>query len=1469
MFRLSRKLKICSIILILLIVIFSLALRPLQKKFQNIVTTETQKLNALLLEKAGMQVRYESFSPSILTNLKINNVSCVNNKNEVLASIKKLDVKYSIFKVISGDYSNIIRSLSIDGVHVELDKIIDTVLEVVRNNREKETKDKPKYHFDFKPIYNIIPTILSIKNFYLIYNNRYIDSSYYLSYLSITNFKRRKNLAVEFQGKMNLLVKAINLNVDGNVFLSGTATDSLENSTAKVIASDFDVYGFKIEKQTVLASYSDYEVKGHSIQTLNPLYVYGSYHFKEMFTRFGFKTDKLAPTKVFSTKEKVVEEIVKDFRLSVKADGIYRIKENTLDFSSNGNVYVPPKYIPKGINVDYDLEGNLNHLNINHFHANGSLLEFITHLDFTYRGLKLDGDLNLLRYSLPNQNIVSSQLYFTSLNRGFSVFAPKVYVGTKVLTAMQADLIPQNDSIDFEFEVTDYLEDSKDSEKGLIDIGGSYIIDSKYATANVTLNNLSSKSVVEYVQQFVSSNTQKSLDGIKNFISPYVFSSDVYLSSDLSSISYNVPYLIVANTQKDNQYLFTSVDGNNTNVQINRFDLILGSFASSITGALDYDIKTSEAFFTLDTIISSIPYHLNGSYSNKAFLLTGDYDTQANIELKKDNIRGTLKTKNLPISLKKLSLIFSLDTMFTYNKNSGPIVTVNNFEVEKSDISSSVNPKLSFNANATKYGAKINSIIYSDKYSTLIGNADVNLDLYKNIVNSLGVDLSLQNKTLGESISVKIEATNPEQKSLSVETLIKDFYINSNIDIKKFALSRFTSVKNDNNSLSLNLSLTGTLEHPYATASLDNLSFLLGNSFVQSKGNFLLEDRLLTISDAQFMYPSWGVESFSGTLDLQNFDGKFNALFSAGQKNKELEIPINLSVYDSFKTTDKFLPDVFSVTLSVGEISGNLVKKSTKFELTANYSPEIISLFSSDNIGLVGSYIPETGELFGSVNSENIASFELGGFFNIKKLDVELNNLNIDLKQLSSYFNFDNLFKIENGLLEGNMKILGTLDTPEFVGRIDIQKPRFYAPSVFKNVVSSDKISLIALNNELTLENQTYSIKNSKKFDLGAKIVLNKWFIELLDLKLKTLKRQELPINFKNSFIVFKGDISCDLNLLYENSIWNFLGSINGEDVELVLDAEKLATSTINSSKEQVEVTNKESMAIYTDLKLRLGTHVLLNFKPFLRCILSPNTVLNLKLDTNSQSYQLDGDVKVKSGEIAYLQRNFYIKDGNIKFNPINVTNPLITIRAETREKDSKNQQVKIILTVDNQYLQSLNPKFSSVPAKSESEILSLLGQVMLANSDDITDVLASVGEYYIQSKIMYDIENKLRDLLNFDIFSVKTNFLQNTINLSTLENSQKENITLGNFFDNTTVYIGKYLGSSLYFDAMLNLSIGDKIANDISKTKGLLLKPEIGLEIELPIANIRWSMAPDINALLNNQYVPSTSVSLSWSFSF
>ena len=333
--------------------------------------------------------------------------------------------------------------------------------------------------------------------------------------------------------------------------------------------------------------------------------------------------------------------------------------------------------------------------------------------------------------------------------------------------------------------------------------------------------------------------------------------------------------------------------------------------------------------------------------------------------------------------------------------------------------------------------------------------------------------------------------------------------------------------------------------------------------------------------------------------------------------------------------------------------------------------------------------------------------------------------------------------------------------------------------------------------------------------------------------------------------------------MFLENNVLELSGWVSGENVDAVVRLFSLSnlTSSVNT-----EVENP--LQVIADVDIMLGTHVAVELSPVIRCVFVPNTKIKIDINQPSGQYVIDGDLRLKSGDLAYLNRSFYIKSGAIKFNKNDISNPIITLNAETREKDENAQTVKIILSVEDQYLKNLQPKFASEPPKSENEIKTLLGQIVIADSNSATDLLFAASDYALQSTLMRQAENKLRDLLNFDIFSVRTNILQNTYNLSVSKNLSNGNLSIGNFLDNTTVYIGKYLGSFLYVDAMLHVTLADNL-KEFSNTGNLMFQPEIGMELESPFANVRVNMTPDINALLKNQFVPSTSVTLSWKFTY
>jgi hypothetical protein len=146
---------------------------------------------------------------------------------------------------------------------------------------------------------------------------------------------------------------------------------------------------------------------------------------------------------------------------------------------------------------------------------------------------------------------------------------------------------------------------------------------------------------------------------------------------------------------------------------------------------------------------------------------------------------------------------------------------------------------------------------------------------------------------------------------------------------------------------------------------------------------------------------------------------------------------------------------------------------------------------------------------------------------------------------------------------------------------------------------------------------------------------------------------------------------------------------------------------------------------------------------------------------------------------------------------------------------------------------------------------------------------ITSVADYGVQTFVLRKIESALRDFCNFDIFSIRTTFIQNTLEQGfNLNRDSNTNMLISNLFDNSTVYIGKYFGSTVYADALMHWVYDEAKASAADTTGSLVFQPEIGLELEAPFANIRWSLAPDLSEL-NQSIVSAASITLSWRLSF
>ena len=272
------------------------------------------------------------------------------------------------------------------------------------------------------------------------------------------------------------------------------------------------------------------------------------------------------------------------------------------------------------------------------------------------------------------------------------------------------------------------------------------------------------------------------------------------------------------------------------------------------------------------------------------------------------------------------------------------------------------------------------------------------------------------------------------------------------------------------------------------------------------------------------------------------------------------------------------------------------------------------------------------------------------------------------------------------------------------------------------------------------------------------------------------------------------------------------------------------------------------------DLNLLLTENVKFVFPltgdPILRADLAENQRLRVRVD-EMNNLDVSGSLDIRSGEIFYFQKNFYITEGNISFarNPLQAAsfNPVLNLRARLRDFDADGNSVDIYLVLRDSTLDNISPSFESSPSKPLSEIMQILGQSILPTSiyGDISvssmvslvsasvDILSRIG--IISSERDNTLEQSIRSSLSLDTFSLHTNIIENLL-LDTVSYASSNIDTalspMARYLDGTTLYLGKYISPELYLEGMIHLDA----ENNMTENRHTFLADDLNLDIEISL---------------------------------
>jgi hypothetical protein len=828
---------------------------------------------------------------------------------------------------------------------------------------------------------------------------------------------------------------------------------------------------------------------------------------------------------------------------------------------------------------------------------------------------------------------------------------------------------------------------------------------------------------------------------------------------------------------------------------------------------------------------------------------------------------------DFPVALGKYLFAITADASLTQTQNGELRVLFPQIEITETE-AFDVNPRLLLSGYADKMGLYLENVSFTDTLSFLNGSGAVSLNRDDNtdILNSASIVLQMENSLSDEKYDVNFTADNPEKKIFSLLTFRDDYYFSGAALVHALPARYFIANQNPENTISGNFYLSGTLNDPVITAEVTNASLALGAIPVAAHGMAAFSKHVLQVFGVTVSAGPNTISDLSLDFSFKTLTGSASAEYSLNLGTDSASAPIALTVL-SEETN-------YTISLTSPGFSGTLFDKPKPFEMNIVRTDGRFDVFTV-NTGTVSGWRLDSGVVSLNVGGDSPVRFEIDGIILPDSLNLNVRNLAIDVSAFSKLLAFPAI-SVYAANLTGDVHVGGTPQSPEFSGSLNGTAIDLNVPDYVQEHLLANNAAFTIYTDELShLVSDTVQFRsNSANALLDLELIMDGWRFEQLTLAIKTL-----PNSFQASHVVLErmeinGFGECDLNIELVPESVTVTGSIHVQNGSLEIDTvPPLFTQTIPV------IANPQ--AVIVDLSITAGNRVqaIVNSPVInLRGLITPGTVLTVRSDSAADIVDLRGDILLRSGQIEYFNRTFYVLSNAMSPSRIvfdgnaDTIDPLLTVRAEIRESDDTGEQVRITMQATNQRFSDFTASFTASPPRSEAEIMSLLGQIFIGNNENVAQILIGGGTSFVQNIILHTIEDGLRDLLKFDIFSIRTmafqNILENRLNLADLRDNK---LTAGNIFNNSTVYIGKYFGSSIYFDALVHFLYNEAKEQLDPESNGIIFQPEIGLEMSVPFANsrqlaIRMSLAPELGGdelSVTSAFVSAASITLSWKFNF
>lgn len=1407
-----------------------------------------------LEERTGLQFSYESMSPSVFNSLRVRNLSIIDSTNSmVLAHIDEADIIYSFVELIAGNPAGAIRKINIKNSTVSID--LDRNRSIIERLSAPGTTKK-----DNAILSSILESgdiIVSIRNLSLTLKDERQRLDVIISNGSAT--VGTAGIGFDISSRMAYIRDSIHEYgpINASFSANGTIDSELKNGSATFTMQSLSGSSFSLSRFALVTSYRQGVLQINSVQDLQPVQIALHWDIPAENMSVLLECDQLFPLRWVTLGDSLgVPESLKNMTITGTA-GLTINKGEAPAYTVDMLADVPDSFHGGGTAI-VQADGDDTTIYSHTIGFTGPRYNVVFTGLYNFREQIPEGLLSVRHFHLPGGEGVRADLYVRRTGNGFEGAIPELRVHDARYSDVTMLFNPRDDSV-MEFSLS-----ARDT-TGRISAEGSYATgETPFFEGYLAFDSVSVGNSGMLVHRLMYPDQKGSREKVQATLDPFGLTTEIFFSTDFSRFSFNCTRLVVASKEKDGLYVLLSAKGNESSVDIT--DITISPDRYSVNGNIhaEYDLSGDIVFDTGFTI-NSIPYYFSGMYSDRILSLYGDYSMAVSmVFMPEGGMSGIMQTSSFPIPIQSFLFSLSVDTEFTYHPLDGFRLQIREGAIEEMQGNLPLDTRLRFAGTVENTGIFLHDLALFDRHSSVTGMFRLT---------------ALRQSDGTRQFEAMLDMMSPSTEELYriTGTLVQssELFFEANAQIENFPFMRIVKNQTRENLVSLNASISGTPETVFGAAEIPSMSMHAGDSNVESHASILLEDGVASLYDTEFFWEDQHITDVSASLAFNTLEANLSAEFSGILDDEPITASLGASFIPLLEEQSASglsgLRNIesFTITAFADSLKWANIATQESFPLTIIREPGITAVYAG-NDDIITGFLLDDGTVSLQASGNSPVTFTADGAISTSDINVSVRDISGYMEKVWPFTNIPQV-RFDSGHVTGSFDITGLLRDPEFYGSFQAQDVVVYSPDHLVEKFVPEPFTIVADGKTLSVE--PIMIRSEKSEFVGDAVVLfDRWKPKSAELHVLTMPGKPILIDTENPYFVVEGRATCDLYLHFSREAYIVRGPVGFDRGSFAIMFSGFMGNESGKTR-----SNRD---IFVDLDLDVGQKVEFRWPsndfPILRGLIQAEEPVIISLDTSRDSFSLKGYANLKGGELFYIKRSFYLRQGSILFNENqDIFDPMISLRAEIRERDEKGEPVRIILYVENQPLSSFTPVLYSEPPKSTVELMALLGQAASADSTQDTllrDTIVTASDIFAQMGLFRNVENSIRDVLHLDIFSIRTLLIQNAIFRQSMQpTALNQDMTIGNYFDNTTVYMGKYFGSAVYADALLHFSYYDpksvdSVENPIGVYENLLFQPELGLEITSPFFTVRWSIIPDSP---DTFFIADTSVTLSWKFSY